>query len=86
MLSFKQKEVSAGNRHPKTEFPIPMVDAPKTGFALTSAAYPAAQTGQAFLFLLTVSLIEKGQKRNNQTAKGNQQANYPYKYQNDIRS
>lgn len=45
MLSFKQKEVSAGNRHPKTEFPIPMVDAPKTGFALTIAAYPAAQTG-----------------------------------------
>ncbi|MCD8084001.1 MAG: hypothetical protein LUE86_10975 [Clostridiales bacterium] len=44
------------------------------------------QTGEAFLFLLTVPLIEKGQTRNNQTSKGNQQANYPYQYQNDIRS
>ena len=43
-------------------------------------------TGQAFLFLLTVSLIEKGQKRNNQTSKGNQQPDYPYEYQNNIRS
>lgn len=43
------------------------------------------QTGEAFLFLLTLvstsfSLVEKGQKRNNQTTKGNQQADYPYKY------
>jgi hypothetical protein len=30
------------------------------------------------------SLIEKGKQCHNQTAKGYQQANNPYKYQNDI--
>ena len=30
--------------------------------------------------------VEKGKQRYNKTTKGNQQADYPYKYQNDIRS
>lgn len=37
-------------------------------------------------FLLTVSLIEKGQKRDGQTACGNQQTDYPHEYHNNIRS
>jgi hypothetical protein len=41
------------------------------------------QTGWALFFSL-VSLIEKGKQCNNQTAKGYQQANNPYEYQNDI--
>ena len=53
---------------------------PDDDFALMSIAYPVDQTGWAFLFLLTVSLIEKGQKRNNQTSKGYQQANNPNEY------
>ena len=41
---------------------------------LTDTAYPVGQTGQAFLFsLVSISLIEKGKQRNNQTTKGCQQ-------------
>jgi hypothetical protein len=59
------------------------VDAPKMVLGLSTTASPVDQTGGAFLFTL-VSLIEKGKQCNNQTTKGYQQADNPYKYQNDI--
>ena len=44
------------------------------------------QTGEAFLFLLTVSLIKKVQKRYNQTTKGTEQSQYTDEYRNNFES
>lgn len=46
------------------------VELPDGIYVLMDTASPVGWTGEAFLLFLTVSLIEKGQKRNNQTAKG----------------
>ena len=44
-------------------------------------------TGRALFFSLVFLIsVEKGKQRYNKATKGNQQADYPYKYQNDIRS
>ena len=44
-------------------------------------------TGWALFFSLVILVsVEKGKQRYNKATKGNQQADYPYKYQNDIRS
>ena len=44
-------------------------------------------TGWALFFSLVILVsVEKGKQRYNKTTKGNQQADYPYKYQNNIRS
>ena len=49
-------------------------------------AYPgSSRVGIIFLLVILVS-VEKGKQRYNKATKGNQQADYPYKYQNDIRS
>ena len=42
-------------------------------------------TGRALFFSLIILVsVEKGKQRYNKTTKGNQQTDYPYKYQNDI--
>jgi hypothetical protein len=58
------------------------VDAPeKNGYLPLSERRPfRLPTGWALFFSL-VSLIEKGKQCHNQTTKGYQQANNPYKYQ-----
>ena len=44
-------------------------------------------TGWALFFSLVILVsVEKGKQRYNKATKGNQQADYPYKYQNNIRS
>ena len=44
-------------------------------------------TGWALFFSLVILVsVEKGKQRYNEATKGNQQADYPYKYQDDIRS
>ena len=45
------------------------------------------RAGWALFFSLVFLIsVEKGKQRYNKTTEGNQQADYPYKYQNDIRS
>jgi len=53
---------------------IPKVDAPKYAFCSYEHSLTCLPTGKAFLFLLIISLIEKGKKRNNQTTKRHQQS------------
>ena len=55
-------------------------------FLLKKKASLVGQTGEAFLFLLFLSLFKKVQKRYNQSSKGTEQSQYTKEYRNNFES
>lgn len=67
--------------------PTPKVDFPSGLFTSQREALVLVATGRALFFSLVFLIsVEKGKQRYNKATKGNQQADYTYKYQYDIRS
>ena len=67
--------------------PTPKVEFPKRTIYLSVREPILVLTGWALFFSPVILIsVEKGKQRYNKTTEGNQQADYPYKYQNDIRS
>ena len=70
----------------KERAPTPKWMLPKKVYMVIRPRLFCWQTGEAFLFLLTISLIKKVQKRYNQTTKGTEQSQYTDEYRNNFES
>ena len=70
----------------KERAPTPKWMLPKKVYMVIRPRLFCWQTGEAFLFLLTISLIKKVQKRYNQTTKGTEQSQHTDEYRNNFES